>query len=64
MVCTLFPPRGFATELGRTLRAAAHVIGDKLRRSQGRRPLSLEEYKALHPGEFKQPGGVKTRPPR
>ena len=50
MVCTLFPPRGFATELGRTLRAAAH---DKLRRSQGRRPLSLEEYKALHPGEFK-----------
>ena len=53
MVCTLFPPRGLATELGRTLRAAAHVIGDKLRRSQGRRPLLLEEYKALHPGEFK-----------
>ena len=53
MVCTLFPPRGLATELGRTLRAAAHVIGDKLRRSQGHRPLLLEEYKALHPGEFK-----------
>ena len=59
MVCTLFPPRGFVTELRRTLRAAAHVIGDKLRRSQERRSLSLEEYKALHPGDFKYPGGGK-----
>ncbi len=57
MVCTLFPPRGFVTELRRTLRAAAHVIGDKLRRSQERSSLSLEEYKALHPGDFKYPGG-------
>lgn len=57
MVCTLFPPRGFVTELRRTLCAAAHVIGDKLRRSQERRSLSLEEYKALHPGDFKYPGG-------
>ena len=53
MVCTLFPPRGFVTELGRTLRAAAHVIGDKLRRSQGRRPITLEEYRKLHPGELR-----------
>lgn len=53
MVCTLFPPRGFVTELGRTLRAAAHVIGDKLRRSQGGRPITLEEYRKLHPGELR-----------
>ena len=53
MVCTLFPPRGFVPELGRTLRAAAHVIGDKLRRSQGRRPITLEEYRKLHPGELR-----------
>ncbi len=62
MVCTLFPPRGFVTELRRTLRAAAHVIGDKLRRSQERSSLSLEEYKALHPGDFKYPGGGGNPP--
>lgn len=51
MVRTLFPPRGLFTELGRTSRAAFHVLGDKMRSFHRRPTLSLEEYHALHPEE-------------
>ena len=51
MVCALFPPRGFATELSRTIRAGVHVMTDKFRRRKHKEPLTLEQYKTLHPEE-------------
>lgn len=53
MVCTLFPPRSVFTELGRTSRAALHVLTDKLRSVHRRPSLTLEEYRALHPEEIR-----------
>lgn len=52
MVCSLFPPRGFFTELGRTTRAAAHLLCDKLRSVRRRAPLTLEQYRRIHPEAF------------
>lgn len=49
MVRALFPPRGFFTEFGRTFRAAVHVTLDRFHRHNSRRPLTLEEYRTLHP---------------
>lgn len=48
MVRTLFPPRGAITELYRTLQACFHIISEKLGRHKRSRPLTLEQYKALH----------------
>lgn len=53
MVRTLFPPRGFFTELGRTCRATMHVMSDKLRSFSRHPALTLEEYRALHPEDPK-----------